>query len=471
MSSSHILSDMCTETIVIGGGLTGLTTALHLSTNGHSTLLLESSDRTGGQIQTLNINGFIVETGPNTGVVSCPEVAELFDLLSSYCALEVACPAAKKRLIWKGNRFEPLPGGLWQALRTPLFSWKDKIGILAEPFRSRGTDPDESVAQLTARRLGQSFLEYAVDPFLSGVYAGNPETLITRHALPKLYRLEQEHGSFIRGAFAKAFEKKTMRDRRATKQVFSVTGGLGNLIHAITKRCGENVIRTQCRCTAITPQDDHWTVTYTDGEGRTLTTTARQVVFTGGAHALAGLLPFVSPTILQQLTTLQYAPVIQVAVAGPQKEEELYRAFGGLVPSVEQRQVLGILFPSACFTRRAPKGKALYAVFMGGMRHTDLFQRSEAALGELAISEVRSMLHYDADAPLEVLGVFKHRHAIPQYEASSAERFAARQAVEEQYPGLFIAGNLSGGIGMVDRIKQGTAVARQILTGTHSRKS
>ena len=121
------------------------------------------------------------------------------------------------------------------AITTPLFRLSDKFRILGEPWRKRGTDPDEPVGALAQRRLGKSFYEYAVDPFVSGVYAGDPMKLTTRYALPKLYNLEANYGSFIRGAMAKAKEPKTDRDRLATKKVFSAVGGLSQMVDAMAK--------------------------------------------------------------------------------------------------------------------------------------------------------------------------------------------------------------------------------------------
>lgn len=212
------MEPLTTDILIIGAGLTGLTTAFHLTRAGKQVHILERADRVGGQIHTFHENGFVFESGPNTGVVSYPEVAELFAALSPACQLETAHDEAKRRLIWKGDSFRELPSGLLSAVTTPLFSFSDKFRILGEPFRAKGTNPDESVGELAARRLGKSFLDYAVDPFLSGVYAGDPLTLVTRYALPKLYNLEQQYGGFIRGTIAKARLPKTDRDRLATKK-------------------------------------------------------------------------------------------------------------------------------------------------------------------------------------------------------------------------------------------------------------
>lgn len=184
-----------TDILIIGAGLTGLTTGFWLTRAGKDIHILEKADRVGGQIHTFREKDFVYESGPNTGVVSYPEVAELFEALSPACALETAREESKRRLIWKGNRFRALPSGLFSAVTTPLFTLGDKFRILGEPFRAKGNNPDESVGELAARRLGKSFLHYAVDPFLSGVYAGDPMKLVTRYALPKLCNLEQQYGS------------------------------------------------------------------------------------------------------------------------------------------------------------------------------------------------------------------------------------------------------------------------------------
>ena len=191
-SSTQSLS---ADVVVIGAGLTGLTTAYWLRRAGVRVKVVEAQSRIGGQIQTNHINDYIIETGPTTGSVSTPEVAELMadlkETSGGRCLLETAPDAAKRRLIWKGGRFHDLPSSPIGGLTTPLFRFSDKLRILGEPWRKPGTDPDESVGSLACRRLGRSFVDYAVDPFVSGVYAGNPDTLVTRYALPKLYNLNR----------------------------------------------------------------------------------------------------------------------------------------------------------------------------------------------------------------------------------------------------------------------------------------
>jgi oxygen-dependent protoporphyrinogen oxidase len=441
------------DIVIIGAGLTGLSTAFDLKKMGRDVLVLEKENRIGGQIQTHTENGFVFESGPNTGVVSFPEVAELFQNLEGRCQMETARESSKRRLIWKGSSFHALPASLPSAIATPLFTLKDKFRILGEPWRKKGTDPDEPVGALAQRRLGRSFYEYAVDPFVSGVYAGDPMKLTTRYALPKLYNLEANYGSFVRGAIAKAKEPKSDRDRLTTKKVFSAIGGLQNLVDALAQDVD---IVTGAQAITVQPDGDHkWVIRYNETEE----VHCNHVITTVGAYALPELLPFIAKEQMLPISRLYYAPIIQVCVGIKNTAGIDYPAFGGLVPSKEQKKVLGILFPSACFVQRAPEGGALYSYFMGGARHTDYLQKSDDEIRSMVLEAFHSMLKYPMNIEPDMIRIFRHERAIPQYGVDSGERFQAVNDIQQQYPGLIIAGNLRDGIGMGNRIHQAATIA------------
>ncbi|MDL2221608.1 protoporphyrinogen oxidase [Parabacteroides sp. OttesenSCG-928-N08] len=449
------------DTLIVGAGITGLTLAFHLKRKGTRVHILEQSDRTGGQIRSFREEGFLFESGPNTGVVSYPEVAELFEMLAPDCQLETAREESKQRLIWKKNRFHQLPSGLWSGITTPLFSFSDKLRILGEPFRAKGMNPEESVGELARRRLGRSFLDYAVDPFISGVYAGDPMQLVTRHALPKLYNLEQEHGSFIRGSIAKMKQPKSDRDRLATKKVFSARGGLEQLIHALTKRVGEEQITLSAQSIEILPMEKGWQISYRL-HGELYTIHARQVVTTTAAYSLPTLLPFIAREQMMKIANLAYAPVIQVSVGIKEVGDNSYNAFGGLIPSVERQRVLGILFPSACFRERAPESGALFSFFIGGVKQPEWLSRSDEEIEAMVKESLHTLLKFPATQSPDLLRIFRHARAIPQYDAGSGDRFAAIHQIEQSFPGLYLAGNIRNGIGMADRIRQATLLAERI---------
>ncbi len=450
-----------TQVAIIGGGLTGLVTAFWLSKEGVDATIIEKGGNAGGVIGTGNENGFTWESGPNTGIVSHPEVAELFDELGGMCEMETADKRAKKRLIWKNGSWHPLPAGVIEAVRTPLFTTGDKLRILFEPFRKKGNDPFETLEGMVKRRLGQSFLDYAVDPFISGIYAGDPSYLIPKYALPKLYALEQEYGSFIGGAVRKMLKKKDAREKKVTKEVFSVSGGLANLTGTLELQAKNTRILTNVSELTVTPFNNGY---FLQGEkdNREVAIKSRFVVSTAGPYEFDNLFPFFGRSELALLNSLEYARVIQVIMGFREWKGMDLNAFGGLVPSREKRDILGVLFPSSFLKNRAPEGGALLSVFLGGYRRPDIFSLSDDEITGIAIKETKDMLGLGNHSP-ELLKLYRYRHAIPQYGKDSKERLEAIGRLHSSFPGLVLAGNIHEGIGMSDRIRQGKRIAAHII--------
>ncbi len=447
--------------VIIGAGLTGLTLAYYLKKQGKEVFLIEKANRTGGVINTVNLDGFVFETGPNTGVVGNPEVAELFEELKDLCQFEAANPESKRRLIWKKGKWHPLPSGLISAVTTPLFTFKDKFKVLGEPFRKKGDNPNETLAELVKRRLGNSFLDYAIDPFISGIYAGDTNYLIPKYALPKLYALEQNYGSFIKGSMQKAKEKKNNpRLQKATKKVFSAKGGLTNLVSALTATIGSGNILLNALNTSITPNNGSFIID-TKIDNKPVQIKAQKVISTVGGNELFSLLPFLTEKEKQPFEQLKYASIVQ-AIIGYKKWKGInLNAFGGLVPTVENKNILGALFTSSFFSNRAPKGGALISVFMGGTKRPDVFKMNDEEIHSTLKKDAEEMLGLSEFSP-DFVKLFRYKFAIPQYGLSSAERFNTISGIQTKYPGLTIAGNIRNGIGMADRIKQSCDLAEEL---------
>lgn len=446
------------DVVVLGAGITGLVTAHHLKKRNLDFVLLEQADRVGGVIHTISEKGFVYEEGPNSGVVGNVEVVRLFEELAPDCELEVAGGNVKKRYILKAGKWEALPGGLKAAIRTPLFTLTDKFRILLEPFRSTGKNPHETLAELVKRRMGKSFLDYAIDPFIIGVYAGDPNRLVPKYALPKLYNLEQKYGSFIGGSVKKQFEPKTEEEKRVSRGVFSVKGGISSLIGVLENRVGKENIRLSCKEIKVVPVEDHFEVSYLNGQGEPVVVKTRKVVSTVGAHQLDRVLPFVDAALIGKLTALHYTKVVEVVLGFSEWKGMPLDAFGGLIPFVEQRDLLGVLFMSSLFSGRAPEGGALFSIFMGGVRRPDIYELPDEEVKTILEKEFCAIMQLDGFQP-DLLKLIHHAHAIPQYEADSGVRFEAVQAIEQQFPGLIIGGNLRDGIGMADRIQQARKLA------------
>lgn len=451
------MPDQQKDILIVGAGLTGLTIARYLQKAGMHVTIVEKNSSPGGVIQTISEDGFTFESGPNTGVVGSPELVQLFDELG--LEFEVPGNTANERWIWKKNRWHALPTGLIPSVKTPLFRLRDKLRVLGEPFRSKGSDPDETLSDMVRRRLGDSFLDYAVDPFIGGIYAGDPDKLITRYALPKLYALENNFGSFIRGAIKKKKMPKTHLEARVTRKVFSVKGGLSRLTEALVSEIGEDNIITKADEISIEPFAGGFRSIFIRNGARE-TIQSRLVISTVESHSIPAIFPFINDEQKQTFRALRYAGVVQVVAGFKEWKGIPIKAFGGLVPSAEKKDILGILFPSALFSGRAPENGALLSVFIGGIRRPELSKLNDDAIRTIVQNALKEMMHCEV-AP-DLFKIFRYERAIPQYEINTGERLQVISDIEAQYPGLYLAGNLKDGIGMADRVKQAIQLATQI---------
>ncbi len=438
---------------IIGAGLTGLTLGYFLKKKGIPIKIYEKSNHIGGVIKSFNHEGFIYEQGPNSGTLSNIETVQLLEALQADIEVELADELAKKRLIWKNNQWEALPDGLMSAVKTPLFTFKDKLNVLKEPFQAKGNNPNENIADMVRRRLGQSFLDYAVDPFISGIYAGDPEYLVTRFALPKLYDLEQTYGSFIKGAIQKAKEPKTIADKKVTKQIFSIKGGLEELVKALIKHIGEqNILTGQ---TSLNIQ-------HTEQQFKINNQIYHNVVSTVRADQLAAIFPFIEPNLLNPIQNLKYAPVVEIGLGFRQWKGMDIKAFGGLVPGKEQRNILGLLFMSTIFKNRAPKQGALFTLFIGGAKRPELTQLNQNELLKLIGNDFMDMMAIKEFNP-DLIHIKSYSKAIAQYGTDSNKRLESIEQIQKKYPGLILAGNIRDGVGMADRIKQAKNIANDLI--------
>ena len=451
-----------TDIVVIGAGLTGLTTAHYLHKLNCNFIVLEKQNRVGGVIRSKKENGFLFEEGPNTGVTGNSTVVELFEDLAGKCEPETASENASKRFILKNSRWVNLPRGLMEAINTPLFTLKDKFRILAEPFRPAGKNPHENLASFVKRRLGNSYLNYAIDPFIIGVYAGDPNYLIPKYALPKLYDLEQKYGSLIGGSIKKGLEKKETNEKKVTKKVFSFTEGLSSLTNALFESAGIENFILGADTIIVEPSKEGFKVIYKNDNEETCTIFTKKVITTIGAYSLEQALPFIEPSVMSKLNSLLYTKVIEISIGFHHWQGIELDGFGGLIPSLENRNLLGILYMSTLFKDRSPEAGALLSIFMGGVRRQDLMHLSDNEIRGIVEKECIELLSLNNFHP-DLFKITRHNWAIPQYGVESGERFAAIEQLEKRYPGLQIGGNLRNGIGMADRIRQGKELALRTL--------
>jgi oxygen-dependent protoporphyrinogen oxidase len=351
-----------------------------------------------------------------------------------------------------------MPASGLEFLTTPLLSFRSKLRLLTEPFnRSRPESAEESLAQLVRRRLGQDLVDYALNPLVAGIYAGDPERLSSVHSLANLGSLEARYGSLLGGAIRMMRERKTDR-HEPEGRLFTFREGMEALPRAIASRLGHE-IRLRTRVTRISFIEGSWLLSVDGPEGST-----RQlfdaVICAAPAHALATT-EFDGQKVeaWRGLGSIQYTPVA-VVVSGYRREDVAHPldGFGALVPEVEHRSTLGTLFTSTLFPNRAPEGHVTLTTFVGGARQPELALGSEAEITAAVDRDLRELLGARGTPVCRMVQVWPR--AIPQYNVGYTASKAAMDAIEDGNPGLFLAGSFRNGVSVGDVMTSGALAAQ-----------
>jgi oxygen-dependent protoporphyrinogen oxidase len=444
------------DVVVAGGGISGLTAAFHLSRGGLLTAVLEAAERVGGAVETFSDGTWRFEMGPNTVLENNESVGRLIRDAGLDGEKAVATPSAKKRYLYKGGKLVPLPGGPGGFLTTPLFPLGSKLGLLREPWIGRPPEgTEESIAQFVRRRLGTAFLDYAVGPFVSGVYAGDPERLSVRWAVPKIWGLEHEHGSLIRGGLIRARARR--KGPAPGGAMISFQEGLEELPRRLAREIGD--VRTGVAAQRIVRAERGFRVETSAGPVE-----AARVVLAVPADAAARLLEEATSGASRLFAEIPYAAVAVVSL-GWRREEVGHPldGFGFLAPRKEGLRVLGCLFPSEIFPSRAPAGHVALAAFGGGRTDPEFATWDDDRIVSTVLGELRGPLSLRGEPAFRL--VRRWPRAIPQYEVGHGRFVERAREIEEALPGLRIAGNFVGGVSVPDCIRNGTAVAEAMLGG------
>ncbi|MCL2875960.1 MAG: protoporphyrinogen oxidase [Betaproteobacteria bacterium] len=464
------------DVIVVGSGVSGLVTAYQLTQKKHRVRVLESAPRTGGVIASERQDGMLWESGPNSAMDTTPLINELLDSLGIRAQRADALKIADRRFIMRNGQLIPLPMSPPAFFSTPLFSAGTKLGLFREPFIARSSpETEESVAAFVRRRMGQEFLDYAIEPFVAGVFAGNPDQLSVQAAFPKLFELEQRYGGLIRGLIFGARERKRQREKsKNNAKSFSFNDGMQTLTDALTRgiASADSVVETGIRVTAIAcGSEGRWTVRTARGNEE-MEYHARSVVLATPTNATAELLaslkaPWVADAV-QVLHSIPYAPV-SVVISGWKRDAVAHPldGFGVLVPRKEKAQILGTLFSSSMFQHRADSAHAVLTTFIGGMRQPELMAGDDGSLQAMTESGLASLVGAQGK-PLWTR-ISRHRQAIPQYTLGHLELVRRVDAVKAHVPGLFFCASWRGGISVSDRIKNGYLTAQE--TGDFIRRT
>jgi protoporphyrinogen/coproporphyrinogen III oxidase len=447
---------------IIGGGITGLTAGFCLRRKGLPVTVYEASGRVGGVIQSIRRDGFLAEFGPNTILETSPRIGQLVREAGLASRRLGPDPRAEARYVVRYKRPIAMPASPLGMFTTSLFTAKAKLAVLREPFvPARRDGKEESVAEFVLRRLGQEFLDHAIDALVAGVYAGDPYKLSVPQAFPKLAQLEARYGSLIKGQILGAGERKRRGEvakDRAPK--FSFDEGLQVLPETLAEQLGDS-LKLNTTVNRLAQTSDGWRLDLHQG-GADSTAEHSAVIYAGTAYKLAELkLDTPAPLSFAAFSEIRYPPVASV-VLGFRREDVAHpcEGFGMLIPKVEGFKILGTIFSSSLFPNRAPAGHLTLTSYVGGERYPELASLPPEELFKLTCDDLRVLLGVRG-RPVFQHSVFYPR-AIPQYTIGYGRYRDLMCEIEAKAPGLFFAGHYRDGISLSDSIVSGCNVAERV---------
>ncbi|MBN2325856.1 MAG: protoporphyrinogen oxidase [Candidatus Omnitrophica bacterium] len=453
------------KVIVVGAGVSGLTAGYWLMRNGLDVEVFEKEERVGGAVQTLRENGYLFEKGPNSFLDNGVETMELCRELHLENELLKQSTRSNARYIYLNGELHNVPMGPGGLIKTKLLSGKAKRGLLLEIFRSANRSrEDESLASFVRRRLGDEILNNLVTPFVSGVYAGDPEKLSLRGTFSILYDLERDHGGLMRGGIARLFgRKKAAKDAKSgeekkprARNLCSFVDGMETNTQAIA-RALDHRLRLQAPVSHIRKMPDGGYVVDSAGES----IEAQAVVLAAPSYGAAALLEALAPKSADYIKSIPYNALAVVGMGYPRESiQHECNGFGFLSPRNQGVRILGSIWNSSLFVRRAPGGYRSFSVFIGGGLDPAAIQLSD----EEMISQIRIDLGKTVGASGEpdVAHVFRWERAIPQYPIGHVERIEDLRRELEPLPGLFCIGNYLDGVSTNDCIRKAKKTAEEV---------
>ena len=454
--------------VVVGGGIAGLTIAHAIRWRDPNVNLtvLEGGARAGGYVRTDHVDGYTCEGGPDGFLDNAPETLRLVRELGLERRLLPSNDAARKRYIFRNGRLHQVPLSPSALLTSGLLSPIGKVRLLCEPLSRNRPDGDETIHDFAARHIGPEAASVLVDAMVSGIFAGDASQLSLRACFPRMFELESKHGSLMRAMIATRGDR-TAADAPAAPagRLTSFINGMGELVDALTARLAD-AIRLKTRAL-----DVRWNVEA--GRWRVLTSgghfDADAVVLAGPAAESAEVLRTFDRGLACDLDEIPTAPVAVIALGYDTTAIGPLDGFGFLVPRREGMRTLGALWETSIYPHRAPEGKALLRVMLGGAMDRDGVTLSDEEL----LQTVRDNLEKTMGVTTrpEFVRVTRHHRGIPQYERGHLARMERIDTRVAEHPGLHLGGNSYRGVSMNACIADADRIAEEVLAAAPARST
>jgi protoporphyrinogen/coproporphyrinogen III oxidase len=450
------------KVVTLGAGISGLTTAYLLNKNGFDVTILEKKQEVGGSMETFFDDGYLFDRGPNSGLETTPLIGQLVEELDLKDQLVYANKKGNKRYILRNNTLYPLPMNPPAFLKTKLFSTSAKLRLMAEPFIGRSKDGYyQSISDFVKRRLGKEFLDYAINPFVAGVYAGSPDELSVKSAFPKLYELEEKYGGLIIGTVKSMKERKGRAEKsKQSAKMFSFKDGMRTFPCAIAKSL-EGKITTFTEVTSVEKNGNVFKVNYKNANASE-SIECDIVLSTIPAYAASEIFKLFDETLQDHLNKIYYPPVLVYYLGYNENDiKQPLDGFGFLIPAKEKKSFLGAIWSSVLFPNRSPEGMASFTLFIGGSRNPEIGSIDKEIIFNKTLNEFESIMQI-AGKPVFTSYRYWSR-AIPQYNIGYIEHEKYFEEFEKNNPGIFLSGNYRGGISVGDCIKNSEVVSKRII--------
>ncbi len=457
--------------VIIGGGIAGLATALYLRdaatalAGGLEIAVVEAGPRIGGNIHTEYCDGFTIEWGPNGYLDNVPATAALVERLGLEGEIQKADDRAAKRFLYRDGHLHLLPSGPLSFLSSPVLSPKGRARLLCEPLaRRKRNGSDETIYEFASRRIGAEAADVLIDAMVSGIFAGDTRELSLASTFPRLAEMEARHGSLVRAMLASRRPRRAESGNRTNTggpagpggTLTSFRKGLATLVDRLARELHE-IIRHDHAVATIEPAGAGWRIRTTAGD--TLDTNA--VVIAIPAPRAAPFLTAVDRDLgeaVNQIPTASLAVVAlgyDAAAVGGSPD-----GFGFLIPRGEGLRSLGCLWDSSIFPGRAPEGKILLRVMIGGAHDPEAVELDDDSLVTVATSELETTMGLAAAPSLR--RVYRHRLGIAQYVHGHQARLNTIHERLGARPGLWVTGSSFYGISMNACIEHAQSLAPEI---------